>query len=92
MRHNLHPLLRQDDRPTAETLRTDVTRFLAPWVELSDSEREYVDRLQRGDLRPELVFPDDAVMATSFAGIPVLLWKAENARQQAARRRSASRA
>ncbi len=88
VRHTLHPLLRQDDRPTAETLRTDVTRFLAPWVELSDSEREYVERLQRGDLRPELVFPDDAVMADKLRRHPGLLWKVENARQYAARRRS----
>ena len=86
--NNLYPLLRQDDRPTASDLRANVTRFVRPWVELSDPEREYVERLQRGELHPELVFPDDAAMAEKLRRHPALLWKAKNARDYAVRRRS----
>jgi hypothetical protein len=44
------------------------------------TDREYTDRLQLGDLRPELLFPADPETAGRLARHPALLWKAQNAR------------
>jgi hypothetical protein len=55
-------------------------------LELSDAEREYTDRLQMGELRPGLLFPDDPELAARLARHPALLWKAKNAREHLARR------
>jgi predicted nucleotidyltransferase component of viral defense system len=77
----LYPLLRPDDRPSAASLRETVAGLLEPWLVLSDQEREYVEALQRGELRPRLLFPDDRAIVERLARHPVLLWKAQNARQ-----------
>lgn len=53
-------------------------------MDLDDAEREFVDRLQLGELRPELLFPDDALLADRVAQFPPLLWKVQNARKHKA--------
>lgn len=53
---------------------------------LEDSEREFVDRLQQGELQPELLFPEDAGMAERVGKFPPLLWKVQNARKHRAGR------
>ena len=75
----LHPLLRQEQRPSAEELRKAATQFVGPWLKLTAAEREYVERLQKGELNPELLFPQDPDMADKLRHHPALLWKAKNA-------------
>jgi len=48
---------------------------------LDDTEREFVARLQRGELRPELLFPGDNDLAERIGRFPPLLWKVQNARK-----------
>jgi hypothetical protein len=48
-------------------------------VQLTDAEREFTDRLQRGELRPELLFADQPDLAARAARHPGLLWKVQNA-------------
>jgi len=55
---------------------------VAPILALDDLEREFVDRLQEGDLRLDLLFPDDSGMRDRLERWPPLQWKALNARQQ----------
>ncbi len=81
----LHPLLREGQRPGAKELRRDASRIVAPWLRLTAAEKEYAERLQVGELHPELLFPRDPVMADRLSQHPALLWKAKNA-QAAARR------
>jgi hypothetical protein len=76
----LHPLLRQEQRPSAEELRKAATEFVGPWLKLTAAEREYVERLKVGELNPELLFPQDPDMADKLRQHPALLWKAKNAR------------
>lgn len=86
VRTQLHPVLTSTDEPDAESLRRDALRVVVPMLELSDAEREYTDRLQMGELRPGLLFPDDPELASRLARHPALLWKAKNAREHLARR------
>lgn len=81
----LHPMLSGDDRPKAETLAADAWAVLEPVLALSDAEREFVDRLQQGDLRLNLLFPDDDPLRDRFERHPALRWKVENARAHARR-------
>jgi len=55
-------------------------------VDLTPPEREYADRIQAGELRPELLFPNDAETASRLQRHPVLVWKAENAKRHAQKR------
>jgi len=54
---------------------------IAPMLALDDSEREFIDRLQAGDLRLDLLVPEDAEMRDRLENWPPLQWKALNARK-----------
>ncbi len=54
---------------------------VAPLLDLDDSEREFVDRLQVGDLRLDLLVPEDAEMRERLGKWPPLQWKVLNARK-----------
>lgn len=75
----LHPTLVHLVRPDAHELRETVRIVVEPLLTLTAAEREYTDRLQAGDLRPELLFPEDQGLAERLARHPALLWKARNA-------------
>ena len=72
----------------AEVTRRELVANLRAALQMPDrsggaggeAEREYTTRLQRGELRPELLFPEDAQFAGRIARHPALLWKAQNAR------------
>jgi hypothetical protein len=85
IRQQLHPVLQRGDRPSAELLREEAWRVVEPFLHLTPAEREYSDRIQSGELRPELLFPDDQETARRLASHPALLWKARNSREHAAR-------
>jgi predicted nucleotidyltransferase component of viral defense system len=76
----LHPMLaRRADAPSGPELRSAAWRVMAPMLDLTDAEREFTDRLQRGELRPELIFGAQPGLAARAARHPGLLWKVENA-------------
>ncbi|MBN1458860.1 MAG: nucleotidyl transferase AbiEii/AbiGii toxin family protein [Armatimonadetes bacterium] len=54
---------------------------IAPIITPDDSEREFVDNLQVGHVRLDLLFPDDVEMRERLEKWPPLLWKAQNARK-----------
>jgi predicted nucleotidyltransferase component of viral defense system len=84
----LYPLLRQTDRPTAGQLRAQAWSIVEPWLTLSDAEKEYVECIQHGDFKPELLFPRDQKMIDRLQRHPALLWKLQNARLHAGRKRA----
>ena len=87
VRDQLDPMLARDDRVSAADLNARAWQVLAPLLALTDAEREYTDRLQLGELRPDLLFADDGEMAERLSRHPALLWKARNAREHSAGRR-----
>ena len=52
-----------------------------PLVKPDDAEREYLDRVNAGELSPELLFPDDNEIADRVKRHPALQWKIENVRR-----------
>lgn len=52
----LHPMLAASMRPEAADLREAAWAVVDPLLDLTDTEREYTDRIQTGDLRPDLLF------------------------------------
>ena len=82
----LHPNLTERDRPSAAELREAAWTVVGPLVTLTPAQREYTDRLQAGELRPDVLFPDDHELAGRLARHPALLWKAENARRHKRRK------
>jgi len=81
----LHPMLTGVDRPPARALRQGAFAVIAPLLRLTAPEREFSQRIQEGDLRPELLFPRDPRIAARLRSHPVLLWKVENARERSRR-------
>lgn len=78
----LIPLLRTEQRVTREILGVQAGQVLAPLLALSEYEREYVERLQWGDFRPELVAGEDPELLGRLQIHPALLWKVQNARKR----------
>jgi len=83
VRTQLHPMLTAGDEPGADALRVEAWAAVAPLLVLAAGEREYCERLQLGEFRPELLFPDGGDLADRIRRHPALLWKAHNARQHA---------
>ncbi|MBC2711205.1 MAG: nucleotidyl transferase AbiEii/AbiGii toxin family protein [Desulfosarcina sp.] len=64
---------------------------IAPLMMLADNEAKYVASIQRGELYPELLFPDDPEEAKRIAAHPAILWKLVNARAHLAKRKTKPR-
>jgi hypothetical protein len=77
----LHPMLTDSARPKAVDLRDAAWAVVGPLLDLTPAEREYTDRIQEGEFRPDLLFADDQDLAARVARHPALLWKSENARR-----------
>jgi predicted nucleotidyltransferase component of viral defense system len=81
----LAPMLPGDQRPQANELRDHAWSVLMPLVTLDNEERDYIERVHIGELRPELLFPNDDEMADSLRRHPALLWKIENVQRHLAK-------
>ncbi len=76
----LYPLLQGGEAlPSPAALREEAWAVVGPLLRLTDGEREFTDRLQVGELRADLLFPDDEEMARRISRHPGLLWKVQNA-------------
>jgi hypothetical protein len=58
---------------------------LGGFLTLKPNEEEFITAVQRGELLPELLFPDDPQEAERIAAHPSILWKMENVRNYLAR-------
>lgn len=77
----LAPVLRGEERPRREALTAALAPVITGLATLSDPEREYVERIQWGDFRPELVVQEPDLLER-VRRHPMLLWKAENGRKR----------
>jgi len=77
----LVPMIGGQAKVDREDLIDQAWKAVAPILVLDDSEREFIDRLQAGDLRLEVLIPEDAEMRERLEKWPPLQWKALNARK-----------
>lgn len=75
----LTPMLRSGETPIVGVLRESVETLLRPLLALSAPEAEYVERIQWGELAPELVATAQPELLARLRTHPALLWKIENA-------------
>ncbi len=78
----LAPFLRAPERVSRQVLADRAAALVGPLLRLSAAEREYVERLQWGEFRPELVVADTPELLEKLRVHPGLLWKVENARKR----------
>lgn len=81
----LVPMLIANDKPQAEDLFDRAWSILAKFLDMEQTEMEYIEAIHRGELRPELLFPDDADQADRIARHPAILWKIQNVQRYLAR-------
>jgi len=77
----LIPMLLVDDNPEFDSLKSEAWKILEAFTILNDDEQEFVNKLQKGKLLPELLFPDNKDMQELIRTHPPLLWKVQNARK-----------
>jgi len=82
VQQQLHPMLIRGETPSAADLVGEAWSAIEPFLCLTDREREFSDRLQRGELLPELLFPDDEELGERVRRHPGLMWKAQNAAER----------
>ncbi len=58
---------------------------LSDFMTLRPNEAAYIASIERGELCPELLFPDDPEAAKRIAEHPAILWKITNVRSHLAR-------
>ncbi len=78
----LDPMLVPEARRSAQELREQAWTVAGPYTALSDAERDFVDGLHAGRLRPELLFADNPELAGRLETHPALLWKLDNVRRR----------
>jgi len=77
---DLVPLLTGADAQVAADVIDRAWDVVAPLLALSEAEYEYVEAVSHGDLRLDLLFPDDAKEAARLSKHPALEWKIQNVR------------
>lgn len=87
VQRELWPMLRPDRRPSVADLIERSWQVIAPLLASTEAEREYSDRLQRGELRLDLLFAGDSPWIKTLSLQPALRWKVENARAHATSRK-----
>ena len=81
----LAPMLAVDAPPRADDLIKQAWAVLSEFMTLRPNEAAYIASIERGELRPELLFPDDPETAQRIAEHPAILWKVTNVRAHLAR-------
>lgn len=77
----LAPMLMTGESPRPRDLVQSAWARVSPLLLLAPNEEAYLTAVQRGEVRSELLFPNDAAEARRLAGHPVILWKAQNVRE-----------
>ena len=81
----LVPMLADSASPDAATLIDRSWQVIEPLVRLNAEEAEYVTALGKGELRPELLAPEQPELASLLAAHPAIRWKVDNVRRHGAR-------
>ena len=82
----LQPMLAASEHITARELNEAAWVAVEPLLTLSAGEKDFVDLVQRGILKPEELFGDDLALLKAVSRHPAILWKIENARKDPSRK------
>ena len=74
----LAPMLNAGAPPNARDLAAAAWRAIAPLVHLSPEEAAYFEAVDAGQLRLDLIFPDEPTEADRLSAHPALQWKVLN--------------
>ena len=74
IRRDLFPVLRKKDHFDLEERKKSAKDFIHNLMMISDAEKEYLDRFEKGEYKPELVFEDDDILK-NIKNHPMALWK-----------------
>ena len=77
IRRDLFPVLRQGDRTNrfdVEKKINEVKQYLSSLMTLTENEKEFMDRFEGKEYRPELLFEEEAVVRR-IKNHPMALWK-----------------
>lgn len=83
---HLVPMLGASASIRTDDLIPQAWAVLSDFMVLSPNEAEYITSIERGELRPELLFPDDSEAAQLASGHPAVLWKVTNVRAHLSQR------
>jgi hypothetical protein len=86
VREQLAPMLTARQRPDAQSLAAGAWRAVAPLVHLSPDEAAYFAAIDKGELRLELLFPNEPAEAARLSAHPALQWKLANLGKRLQRR------
>ncbi len=86
IREQLTPMLSREEEIHLDEMKERAWSVVAPFLRMTQGEIEYTDRIWKGDLRPELLFPDDTDIVERLRRHPGLLWKVEKARAKTGKR------
>jgi hypothetical protein len=86
---HLLPMLSGSASYRADKLLEQAWSRVEPLLSLEANEQEYVAAVQRGELRLDLLFPDNAAEATRLASHPAIQWKIANVQALRSRSRGA---
>ena len=78
VREQLAPILAAGVQPDASDLSAAAWQAVAPLVSLSPEEAAYFAAVDDGELRLELIFPDEPAEAARLSAHPALQWKVVN--------------
>jgi hypothetical protein len=76
----LVPMLTAGRQVDAGDLAREAWAAVEPLLELSPGQHEYLESIERGVARTNLLFPDDPERAGRAAGHPAIQWKLRNVR------------
>lgn len=76
----LAPMLIAGAEIRPEDLARNAWDAVQPLLAVSDNESDFLSAIERGQMRPDLLFPDNKELAQRIATHPALLWKIENIR------------
>ncbi len=82
----LIPFLITDKSPSPGDIVRKAWGVIKPFLSLKPEERDYLAAIDQGEIRTELIFPNDKEQARIFAEHPALQWKILNVRKSLARR------
>ena len=78
VREQLAPMLIARQHPDAQELAARAWTAVAPLVHLSPDEAAYFAAIDEGELRLELLFPEEPAEAARLTAHPALQWKLAN--------------
>ena len=82
----LVPLLASSKTPRSADLFPRAWAVVEPFLSLDTNEKAYIAGIHRGEVRTDLLFPDNGSLALRIASHPAIQWKLANVRAYRARK------